>query len=78
MSKADKMFEKLGYTKDEEPLDFFGEKIPYINYKDNYSYKTVHFNLKRKQINIGCVNEDYVKLLQAINEKCKELGWLDE
>lgn len=76
MSKADKMFKELGYKKYEEPLEFFGEMIPYINFKDENHYKTINFNLKRKTINMTCVNENYEKVLQAINEKAKELGWL--
>jgi hypothetical protein len=75
MSKADKMFKDLGYKKDEEPLDFFGEMIPYINFRDEICFRTISFNLKRKTINMTCVNENYEKVLQAINEKVKELGW---
>ena len=77
MSKADEMFKKLGYEKDETPCDFFGEKIPYIRYHDYIHYKTISFNLKDKFMSTSCINKDYLQVLQAINEKCKELGWYE-
>lgn len=68
MSKADKMFEELGYCIDENE-----ERIIYDNCDNNiifeFKYKTISFD------NCICIN---IRLLQAINEKVKELGWLDE
>lgn len=76
---ADKMFEELGYEKDDTPLDFYGDKkIPYIRYKDEHSYKVISFQLEDKFISMSCVNKEFDKVLKAINEKCKELGWLDK
>ena len=71
MSKADKMFEELGYKK------IVGKT-------------TEVFTLSRESKNIAfskIINRiriygkyDFIDMqeLQAINEKCKELGWLDE
>jgi hypothetical protein len=73
MSKADEMFEKLGYTKSEEPLDFYGKKIPYISYNDDMNYKSVDFNLEDRFFCVSCINKDFDKVIQAINEKVKEL-----
>lgn len=82
MSKADEMFEELGY-----------ENI--INETCICEYRK-YFKLKRarhiifaidKTISVCeenektlAVNRDYFNMqeLQAINEKSKELGWLDE
>lgn len=72
---ADEMFEELGYAKNEEPLELGKEKIPYICYTDNYHYKSVHFNLDKKFFTVSCMNENYAKILQAINKKVEELGW---
>lgn len=76
MSKADEMFRKLGY-----------EKIIESNIKINYEKEGQFFD---KEIVFGLIDEIVtvelgtgesaninIKELQAINEKCKELGWLD-
>ena len=73
---ADKMFEDLRYKKIEE--------TNFITYKkDNYNY--IYFNLTNKTVTKGVLEiEDEtsrditIKELEAINKKCKELGWLDE
>ena len=74
---ADEMFEELGYEtseklkngivylKEEEDEDI---EISFIDY-DDYG-KTVEVD---KFSNLITMQE-----LQAINKKCKELGWLDE
>lgn len=80
MSKADKMFEKLGYEKllsDKKGILFF-----YIR-KSNLSANEMERIYFYKN---GTIGFDYVysnfnkdintKELQAINEKVKELGWL--
>ena len=66
MSNADKMFEELGII---------------FNYKDeqNCVYSDVNFNITfdnrfkiiifDQEVNVN------LRLLKAINEKCKELGW---
>lgn len=75
MSKADDMFKELGYRKVDTELNFIlaqyktGQNI--IQFFENknfaiyeiYEHETVYISMN---------------LLKAINEKCKELGWLDE
>lgn len=73
MSKADEMFEKLGYKKIENKLQ--------ITYVDNIS--SIQFLLNYKKIEYhflrGCTYRvQNMEELQVINLKCKELGWLDE
>lgn len=73
---ADEIFEKLGYVKviDEN-------HIYYNNLKWEY---TIVFDLLSKTF-IGYIDEDTeaslsvdMQELKAINQKCKELGWLQE
>lgn len=70
MSKADDMFERLGYKKISTLNDEL--KIAYKNTRG----KTIMFSVCLQRV--GLV-EEYQWLtmqeLQAINEKCKELGW---
>ena len=71
MSKADEMFEELGYTKDD-----IGDKIIY-----QLNDHEICFYIYRKMFDCGCgIGREFINMqeLQAINEKCKELGWLDE
>lgn len=75
MSKADEMFEKLGYRKD---IDVSYGLIRY-NKDDKYF---IRFVIEDKVVEVNSVvdNEIHVlsmdmKLLQVINEKVKELGW---
>lgn len=79
MSKADKMFEELGYKKEENEEEilytlkdrwvfFFGKE-----FKEYYTHDYVGVNnFVGNAVSIN-VNEHL-----AINEKMKELGWLDE
>lgn len=70
---AKEMFEKLGYK---EQAD--SEHIFYIN--DNYIFRCqIAFDLAEKtfDVHIGyAANDITMKELQAINKKCKELGWI--
>ena len=72
MSKADEMFEKLGYEKKKCYL-----KIEL--YKSKIDYAEITFDLIDRTI---CASNDEdeainfnVKELQAINKKVEELGW---
>lgn len=73
---ADFLFEKLGYKKYENK-----ERIKYIF----EGADTIVFNKKQKTLETYIWNDGARELaktlnkkeLQAINEKCKELGWLD-
>ena len=71
MSKADKMFENLGYEKLQDNKNI----TEYID-KDINNKVVFYKNLKEvaKLYNFGITMQE----LQAINERCKELGWLDE
>lgn len=65
MSKADEMFKELYYA-----------KSGINNYSSEISVTTIDFLATYKEIRIdGHIG---VKELQAINEKCKELGWIKE
>lgn len=76
MSKADEMFRDLGYGMEE-----VGNGFEY--YTDNVvDNKEIDFienvDTKEKEIWINDFNVVTMQELQAINEKVKELGWLDE
>ena len=73
MSKADEMFLNLGYEKQENMGD--------IIYKSKYT--TIWLASRPKEVNfisdgIDTIGTITTQELQAINLKCKELGWLDE
>lgn len=70
MSKADKMFEELGYIKNYEVRNGVDYQSPNMS--------VIHFDKVDKLVNF--YNEPHIDIkgLQAINEKCKELGWLDK
>lgn len=84
MSKADELFEELGYEK----ID--SNKIKHIRYirlinkttKENINF---HKNFKKVEVYFYDI-EDYEELikpismqeLKAINLKCKELGWIEK
>lgn len=76
MSKADKMFEKLGYKKYETK-----DIIQYIF----DGADTIIFEKPLKYIKLYVWNDGARELaksinmqeLQAINKKCEELGWLE-
>ena len=77
MSKANEMFEELGYEKIETNDGFFNE----IKYTRNNKYSTdIIFDLKHNVIAFsreeGNKHAIIINALQAINEKVKELGWI--
>ena len=72
---ADEMFEELGYKKD---IEYKFE----IEYKKNDVY--INFDKTKKEFSKGIEFDNYygektvtMQELQAINKKCKEMGWLD-
>ena len=92
LSKADEMFEELGYRVSEEVSEQIDKYGCGIQFKKEMAVTTryIEFYYYHKQI---CIYEDQyiddkvirhdscllnVQELQAINQKCKELGWLDE
>ena len=83
MSEADKMFEELGYEVNRKP-SCQSYELFYVkgaeNEDDPFEYIIFH---KNKTITTVCNDRTWtvvitIELLQAINEKVKELGWLDE
>ena len=73
MSKADEMFKKLGYTTKVETTH--DEKLITIEYKKECKYSIV-FNTVTRETFICGFDGIELEELQAINEKCKELGWI--
>ncbi len=68
MSKADEMFENLGYIrKIYQDIDELFE----LRYENNG--KEIWFDKTREEF--GSLSGIGIKELQAINEKVKELGW---
>lgn len=76
MNKADKMFEELGYKKES---DYYYR----IADDTNNSIKHKHIRFYKNTREVICesvLNFSYeinMQELQAINEKAKELGWLE-
>ena len=70
MSKADEMFEKLGYRKS------FTKQVAYIKEND-----FILFTSEKQGVCIHKESTEYpaftMQELQAINEKCKELKWIE-
>lgn len=72
MSKADEMFDKLGFNKYEFDT--------YIDYLSRESSHGITFRKDTRVIDSHCsIGSEYITMqeLQAINEKCKELGWIE-
>lgn len=74
MSKADKMFEELGYEVSNS--EFVEELNTTTNtIVDNGYIKIIFYNNKTMSIDADDILN--MQELQAINKKCQELGWLD-
>ena len=84
MSKADKMFEELGYSNENQSSEVCIEyEIP--SKVNNYQTIWIIFDLEVKTVSKLCQDwekteklhpeEISIQELQAINEKVKELGW---
>lgn len=66
MNEVDELFDELGYEKKHD-------NRRHIVYKKLFA--KIEFNIVFKEINVdSCIN---MQELQAINMKCKELGWLE-
>lgn len=71
---ADEMFDELGYEKIRDTIDcwcIFENNVHEISFEKNL--QSVFFEDKKD--NIVLIKSE---VIQAINKKCKELGWLDE
>lgn len=81
MSKADTMFEELGYKKEEENDKY----VLYLSEKSLWRQRKIRFWKDEKVIFNDLLEDDKVvssvqigiEELQAINLKCKELGWIE-
>lgn len=69
MSKGDEMFEELGYEK-------LKRKYADVYIEQKIGKGQIGFNKQTKVVypDINFIN---MQELQAINEKCKELGWIE-
>lgn len=73
MSEADRLLDKLGYNKYEFDT--------YIDYLSRETSKGITFRKDMQVIDSHCgIGSEYITMqeLQAINMKCKEMGWLNE
>ena len=82
MSKADEMFEELGYEKIvehkfKEPDDYDDGVTELILYRDEVKRLEIEFWNDRTISKTSNYDVSYLTMeeLQAINEKVKELGW---
>ena len=74
MSKADEMFEKLGYKKEENQFSTSYKKDNYeICFTKKIVRTVIYGNIEGMQHQYP--KKIYMQELQAINEKVKELGW---
>ena len=74
MSKADEMFDELGYKVNYQIHNDDVILIGYTNCGEIVEESSIMFLKKAKKVSV----HTWVGMeeLQAINEKCKELGWL--
>ena len=84
MSKADDMFKELGYKK--QTKNFYNY-LEYTKQENEDVQLVISFSGQSKSFMCALYQFGEIKSralattiqeLQAINEKCKELGWLDE
>lgn len=82
MKSAKEMFEELGY---EENYGYGNDILEFINDKNIQTVKTIDFYLEDKEVKCMAFSLSgrhelgiTAKLLEAINEMVRELGWLDE
>lgn len=73
MSKADEMFEELGYV---EKFKNHCEDLMFRKDSSRQMGKTIKFYNMKKTIEIYPFSIS-MQELQAINEKCRELGWIE-
>lgn len=76
MNKADEMFEKLEYEKSIEQHKNWNTTI-YNSCDASIEFTSDKHILLTKKTKYKTIILD-MQELQAINEKCKELGWLNE
>ena len=72
MSKADEMFEELGY--EDSPVGYGAKRYKGTNYFITFYKKEVHIYPREREMQDDVILN--IRELQAINEKVKELGWI--
>lgn len=82
MTKADEMFEELGYIKVNYLLDSSIPLKENLCYEKHGGISYLVFDLKHQifyKTNEGGFLSGHLDMqeLQAINQKCKELGWIE-
>lgn len=84
MSKADEMFEKLGYKKqwvEEDEMDLYKKEYFDKDFIEIVFDKTHNLlNIRTENVNQYTTITSILNIqeLQAINEKVKELGWQND
>jgi hypothetical protein len=75
---ADEMFEELGYEKVEDIRESIG--FVYFKREKHFIYNEYPKIIFHNKIEKLTIQNDYLTMqeLEAINKKCKELGWLDD
>ena len=83
MSKAEKMFNELGYIKD---VSYYGKTGDVIRFTHRTKPKTILYYIEQKQSVFDARSVDLeqfkpfvltIKESKAHNEQMKELGWLE-
>lgn len=79
MSKADKMFDELGYTKALFKSIKSSQTERYLKYiGDSSLHNLIVFYEETREVELHLgLNAIYVKEHLAIHEKMKELGWIE-
>ena len=77
MSKADEMFEKLGYEKIKETDCWisYKNKLYIISFEKHLIEIFIESIGDTCSPELNCISIVTIETLQAINEKVKELGW---
>lgn len=73
---AQEMFEQLGYTA--LTKKYTEGKLKTIEYKNEENKDWIKFHTENGRFIEINGNGVFIGELQAINQQCKELGWLDE
>lgn len=73
---AQEMFEKLGYKK--ISMEFMGDELRKIKYENTSNKDYIEFYTENQHFIEMNGNGIYVEELQAINQQCKELDWIEE
>ena len=73
---AKEMFRKLGYKK--ISMEFMGDELRKIKYENISNKDRIEFYTENQHFIEINGNGIYVEELQAINQQCRELDWIEE